>query len=36
MGGELDGYRRVQNLPQNLQQRFDTLPKAAQRALLKL
>ena len=36
MGGELDAYRRVQNLPQNLQQRFDSLPKTAQRALLRL
>ena len=36
MGGELDRDRRVQNLPLNLQQRFDTLPRAAQRALLQI
>ena len=36
MGAELDPVRRVQNLPQNLQDRFDRLPKSAQRALLNL
>lgn len=36
MGGELDAYKRVQNLPANLQQRFDSLPKTAQRALLNI
>ena len=36
VGGELDPMRRIQNLPQNLQERFDRLPKTAQRALLNL
>ena len=36
IGGELDPMRRIQNLPQNLQERFDRLPKTAQRALLNL
>ena len=36
VGGELDPMRRIQNLPQNLQERFDRLPKTAQRALLSL
>ncbi len=36
MGAELDPMRRVQQLPQNLQNRFDSLPKTAQRALLNI
>lgn len=36
IGGDLDPMRRIQNLPQNLQERFDRLPKTAQRALLNL
>lgn len=36
MGAELDAAKRLQKLPQNLQQRFDSLPKMAQNALLRL
>lgn len=36
MGGDLDAMKAVQNMPQNIQQRFSTLPQKAQTALLKV
>lgn len=36
MGGALDAEKTIQNMPQNIQQRFSALPQKAQTALLKV
>ena len=36
MGGALDEAKIVQNMPENIQSRFDRLPEVAQDALLRV
>ena len=36
MGGARDAEKTIQNMPQNIQQRFSALPQKAQTALLKV
>ena len=36
MGGPLDEAKVIQNMPENIQSRFDQLPEVAQDALLRV